>query len=208
MSENNLQSQLTEVYNDLQSSLNGSASEAYNQRRITAIDSFKKLGFPTTKHEEWKYSNVKNLVKGSYNFKAQKSLQKEDFKSLEIPDLEGIVLYFVNGYFQEELSDLSLAKGKISVQTFQEAEADNSELLNEHFSKYSKDSEEAFTALNTALANKGVVVNVEANATIEYPVILRMITDVTQENVGSNIRNLVVVGENAEVKIAVNSDLF
>ncbi|AWV96830.1 Fe-S cluster assembly protein SufD [Arcticibacterium luteifluviistationis] len=202
MSENNLQSQLEEVYNDLQSSLNGSASEAYNQRRITAIDSFNKLGFPTTKHEEWKYSNVKNLVKGTYNFKAVKSLKSEDVKNLEIPGLKGVILYFVNGYFQEELSDLSLAEGKISVQTFQEAQANNPEILNEHFSKYSKDSIEAFTALNTALASNGVVVNVEANATIEHPIILRMITDVTQENVGSNIRNLVVVGKNAEVKIA------
>ncbi|WP_341225080.1 Fe-S cluster assembly protein SufD [uncultured Arcticibacterium sp.] len=202
MSENNLQSQLTEVYNDLQSSLNGSASEAYNQRRIAAIDSFNKLGFPTTKHEEWKYSNVKNLVKGAYNLSAKKSLQSEGLKSLEIPGLEGIILYFVNGYFQEELSDLSLAEGKISIQTFQEAQSNNPEILNKHFSKYSKDSEEAFTALNTAVANDGVVVNVEANATIEHPIILRMITDVTQENVASNIRNLVVVGENAEVKIA------
>jgi len=61
---------------------------------------------------------------------------------------------------------------------------------------------ESFTALNTAMANDGVVVFIPDNTTLEEPVIMRMIGDVREENVGSFVRNLVVVGKNAEVKIA------
>ena len=202
MSENSLHSQITGAFEEMQSGLNGSAREAFNLRRIDALKSFNSLGFPTPKHEEWKYSNVKKLVNGNYNFAAGNSLSKETLKSFELPDLEGIIIYFVNGVYQESLSNLALAKGKLSIQTLEDAQKNSSELLNQHFSKYSNDSLEAFTAINTATASQGIVVKVEDNVTIEHPIILRMVSDVREENIGSTLRNLVVVGKNAEVKIA------
>jgi Fe-S cluster assembly protein SufD len=202
MSDIILQSQVIELFKKQQAGLNGTATAPYNQKRVAAIQSFESLGFPTTKHEEWKYSNVKKLTSEKYNFKAVSKLQSSDFKTFELPDLKGIIIYFINGVYQENLSDLSQTNGKVSIQTLKQAELQNPELLNEHFSKYSKDSEEAFTAVNTAIAEEGVVVKIEDNATLEHPIILRMITDVRTENVGSTLRNLVVVGKNAEVKIA------
>ncbi|MFT7249310.1 MAG: Fe-S cluster assembly protein SufD [Algoriphagus sp.] len=202
MSENSLNSQIAGAFKEVQSGLNGSTSQAFNQRRIGALESFNSLGFPTPKHEEWKYSNIKGLVNGTYNFAAQNKLNKENLKNFELPDLEGIIIYFVNGVYQEGLSNLDLSEGKVSIHTLEDAQKNSPELLNEHFSKYSNDSGEAFTAVNTAIASQGIVVKVEDNAVIEHPIILRMISDVREENIGSTLRNLVVVGKNAEVKIA------
>ncbi|MFT5885899.1 MAG: Fe-S cluster assembly protein SufD [Arcticibacterium sp.] len=202
MSENSLHSQIAGAFKEVQSGLNGSVSQAFNERRIDALESFNSLGFPTPKHEEWKYSNVKKMVNGTYNFAAQNKLSKENLKNFDLPDLEGIIIYFVNGVYQEALSNLDLAEGKLSIQTLEEAQKNSSELLNEHFSKYSNDNLDAFTAINTAIARQGIVVKVEDNATIDHPIILRMISDVREENIGSTLRNLVVVGKNSEVKIA------
>ena len=202
MSDISLQSQIKELFHKQQAGLNGTAKEPYNQRRIAAINSLETLGFPTTKHEEWKYSNVKKLTNESYNFNSATTLNTTELKSFELPDLKGIIIYFINGVFQEHLSDLSQAKDKISIQTIKQAASNNPELLNEHFSKYSKDNVEAFTAANTAIAEEGIVIKVEENTTLEHPIILRMISDVRNENVGVTLRNLVIVGKNSEVKIA------
>jgi Fe-S cluster assembly protein SufD len=202
MSDISLHSQIQELFKKQQASLNGTAKEPFNQRKIAALEHFKLLGFPTTKHEEWKYSNVKKLVDGNYNLSASSTLNKSDLSTFEMPDLKGVIIYFINGVFRAELSNLSQAKGKISVQSFKEAAESDAAFLNEHLSKYSNDSKEAFTALNTALATDGVVINIKENTTFELPIILRMISDVRTENVGSTLRNLIVVGENSEVKIA------
>ena len=202
MSDISLQSQVKELFIKQQAGLNGTVTAPYNQRRVAAIQNLEKLGFPTTKHEEWKYSNIKKLKSEKYNFNSVSVLKKSDLKTFEMPDLKGIILYFINGVFQEDLSDLSQSNGKVSIQTIKQTEQQNPELLNEHFSKYSKDTEEAFTAANTAIAEEGIVVKIEDNATLEIPIILRMISDVRSENVGSTLRNLVIVGKNAEVKIA------
>lgn len=202
MSEKNIQTQLLAEFQEVESGINGHAAEPFNQRRLKAIESFKKLGFPTVKHEEWKYSNVRKLTQKEYNFHPKSDITAEELNSFHLPELKGIVLYFVNGIYHPELSDLDSAQGKVEILTFQEAQKQNPELLNRHYGKYTDEENEAFSAMNTAMANDGIIVHVPANVTVEEPIILRMVSDTREENVGSVLRNLIVVGENAEVKLA------
>ncbi|MGR3809436.1 Fe-S cluster assembly protein SufD [Jiulongibacter sp. NS-SX5] len=202
MSEKNIQTQLLAEFQEVQAGINGHAAQPFNQKRLKAIESFQKLGFPTVKHEEWKYSNVKKLTQKEYNFHPKSDISADELKSLAFPELNGIVLYFVNGIYHPELSSLSDSTGKVEILTFQEAQNKNPELLNSHYGEYTDQENEAFSAMNTALANDGIIVHVPANSTLKQPIIMRMISDSRQENVGSVLRNLIVVGENAEVKIA------
>ncbi|UBM59159.1 Fe-S cluster assembly protein SufD [Marinilongibacter aquaticus] len=202
MSEKNLQSQIESEFKALESSLNGQAQESFNQRRIQAISNFKSLGIPTTKHEEWKYSNLRSLAKQEFNFHPKSDISAEELDSFHLPELEGIVLYFINGVYHPEFSTLDQAEGKVQVMTFQQAQKENPELLNTHYGKYSDNETEAFTAMNTALANDGIIVHVPDNVEVELPIILRMVSDTREEQVAAVIRNLVIVGKQAKVKIA------
>jgi Fe-S cluster assembly protein SufD len=193
--------QLLGEFKQIKSGLNGKLGLPFNQARIAAIDNFGKLGFPTTRHEEWKYSNVKKIVGEDYNFHPKSTITKADLAPLNLPDAEGNLLYFVNGVFHPELSNIVEA-GKVEVMTIQEARGAIPDFLNKYYGEITNNDTEAFTAMNTALANDGVVIHVPANTTLEQPIILRMISDVRVENVGCIIRNLIVVDKNAEVKIA------
>ena len=42
--------------------------------RKNAISSFEKLGFPTTRNEEWKYTNVASLLKNSYQASGKRAV--------------------------------------------------------------------------------------------------------------------------------------
>ncbi len=202
MSENTLQSQLLAEFQEVQSQLNGSVNLAFNQERVKAIEHFKKLGFPGAKHEEWKYSNVRKLVNHRYNFHPKSEITLEELNEFHLPDLQGNILYFINGIYHPEFSVLKDTGEKVQVMTFRQAQKENPELLNRYYGKQSDTETEAFTAMNTALAHDGIIVHVKKGVTLEQPVILRMISDNRHENVGSVLRNLVVVEENAEVKIA------
>lgn len=197
-----LKQQLVADFQATESRLNGEAKTEVHQKRREAMQRFEALGFPTIKHEEWKYSNVNNLVKQAFDFNLKSDFGTNDVETLEIPNLQGNVLYFVNGMYNAELSSIVSPESQLQILNFGRAVKEKPELLATYFAHYANYQDEAFTALNTAFAHDGVVVHVPAGKVVEEPIILRFITDARTANAASQPRNLIVVGKNAEVKMA------
>jgi len=79
-----------------------------SQLRKTAISRFAELGFPTTRHEEWKYTNVAPLVKVRFQPAAYEldGLTAERLARTTFREETCAQLVFVNGYYSQELSFL------------------------------------------------------------------------------------------------------
>ncbi len=186
----------------IESRLNGNAESVVHQRRRAAFHEFDRLGFPTLRHEEWKYSNVANLLNQSFEFEALSDLNATDLESLQIPNLVGNVLYFVNGRYRADLSTIISPTTELQISSFAEAIQSQPDAINLHFSQYADFQNHAFTALNTAFANDGVFIRVPDGQTVAEPVILRFISDARQQNVIAQPRNLLIVGRNANLTLA------
>ncbi|PMD95639.1 MULTISPECIES: Fe-S cluster assembly protein SufD [Siphonobacter] len=182
--------------------MNGESRSSLHQRRRQALTRFEQLGFPTIKHEEWKYSNVKNLVNQAFNITPVASITDEDLVSLQIPNLAGNILYFINGQYQPQLSTIVSPSEEVEILPFTEGYKKYPELVEKHFAQYADDSKDAFTALNTAFAQNGAFIYVPKGKVVETPIILRFISDARTENVAIQLRNLIIVGDRAEVKVA------
>ncbi len=180
--------------------LNGKSGQAYNRLREQAFENFKKLGIPTVKNEDWKYSSLKGLEKYDYKLSVASSVSPEEVKSLPFAELEGLQLVFVNGSFSAALSS-PLLNEKIKVLDFSEAEKEMPEILNEYYGKGLDIEREGLTALNMALSRQGAVIHVPANTTLEKPVIIRHIHATAEEDVKNSVHHLAVIGKNAELKI-------
>lgn len=200
--KNTWHAQLLADFRATEARLNGKSKLPFHQRRREALQAFEQLGFPTIRHEEWKYSNVKNLLGQAFDFAAPTHVTAEDLVPLQIPNLEGNVLFFVNGVYQPQLSTLVSPVGQLQVLSFEEANEQMPELIDQHFARYAEYEQSAFTALNTAFAKHGIVIHVPEKAVVELPIILRFISDTRGGNVATQPRNLFVVGRRAEVKIA------
>lgn len=182
--------------------MNGEASSAFHQKKRAALARFDLLGFPTPKNEEWKYSNVRELISESYNFNAISPLETTDLEDLNIPEHVANILYFVNGHYHPELSKIVSSSDQIIIDSLQNAYKKNPTLVNTYFDELVKDDTDAFTALNTAFAHDGLFIYIPDNQTVEHPVILRFVSDARTQNVGSQPRNIIAVGRNAHVKVA------
>lgn len=196
-----LKSELLADFRRRELAMNGEAKTPFHHTRQQALEQFETLGFPTPRNEEWKYSNVRNLTSHTYNFSGKHAITAETIADISIPNLTGNVLYFVNGKYEAGLSNLVSAADQISILSLRDALETQSELIGTYLGKLTNTKDEAFTALNTAFAGDGVFIHVPKGKVVEEPVVLYFINDTRSENIGSQPRNLFVIGENAQVTL-------
>ena len=69
--------------------LQSSGEDALSDIRRDAFDAFSKLGIPTTKHEEWKYTRISPLFNKAYQFPVQPlSVTATDIDQVRLPGHE------------------------------------------------------------------------------------------------------------------------
>lgn len=199
-----LQDQLLRDFKRFENALNGSAKAETQVIREQALEVFKTLGFPTQRHEEWKYTSVQPLFK--YDWKTclpddASELTREDIAPLLFKKLQATVLVVVNGVFKKELSMLLKQADGIITTGFKNAESENSELFKKHFAQHAAFKNEAFTALSTAFAHDGAFVFVPNGKVAEHPIHIVNIIDSRAENMIAQPRNLIILGKNSQATI-------
>jgi len=182
--------------------------------RRAAIDRFGDLGFPTTRHEEWRFTNVAPVARTA--FRAATSVLgplgeplDNRLRKLSLPSLipwvgECHSLVFVNGRFAPglgSLTDLSVGvKAGSLAAAFEKGSASSTDVatLETHLARHAAHQDHAFVALNTALFEDGALVEVRPNTVVEKPVALVFVTLSDSEPHMTHPRNLVLVGASSQ----------
>jgi len=167
--------------------------------RDKAMESFYTQGIPTRKHEEYKYTNVDLMLKGEFNFSANKNCSDEQIEQLKFLK-DAYVAIIENGIFVEGLSNLqNLPKG-LTICSLVDAEKSNSPVFEKHYAQYTNVNTDPFIALNTAMTKDGVFIHIAKNTIIEKPIHIIHVSTASLNTI-INPRNLIVVDENAQTKI-------
>ena len=176
--------------------------------RQQAQQQFMQVGFPTRRDENWGYTNLTGFMQTHFKLEGLSHVAMSDIAGF-LPDYAAIRIVMLDGWFSEALSDdLSNLPNGLSL----EATGDLIELpdyVDSLMSLQGDITTEPFALLNTALMNDGFSLQVSKNAVIETPVFVLHVQ--TQNQHISNLRNRVVVEENAEVTlvqsfVSLNSD--
>jgi len=191
-------------FNALEESLNGQSKSPFHELRKKAMEKFGQFDFPTTKHEDWKYTNISAIH--NYDFAGVDNVKvtKEEIKKHLIPGLDANLAVLINGHYSNELSDIKEKANGVIVDSFQNVLKSNPELILKYFGKYAE-IDNGFVALNTAFANDGVVIFVPENTVLQKPVFILNLTGSKDSYVLSQPRNLVVAEKNSKLSIV---DLF
>jgi Fe-S cluster assembly protein SufD len=171
------------------------------QIREQASERFTELGYPTTRMEEWKYTNVAPVARtqfrpGEYQLGASTAALIETL----IASVHAIPLVFVNGKYCREFSNIESLPAGLKLESFSEAlQADG-----DHLRRYltcGLENAPAFVAFNTASFEDGAFVEVAAGAVLHRPVHLIFISASDGTPSISHPRNLIVVGSSAQASI-------
>lgn len=170
--------------------------------RKSALDAFDKLGIPTTRHEEWKYTNIKAKLKSGFSVATTDSQVNAAVKNYiaSLPPY-AFRLVFLNGVFHAELSIVPDIKG-LTVCSLREAFEHNTTITEKHFGQLVNMSEEHFAALNTAFVNDGAFIHVQKNVMVNEPIYIQYFFTASDANAFAQTRSLVVLEEGASLQIA------
>ncbi|WP_218080344.1 Fe-S cluster assembly protein SufD [Anthocerotibacter panamensis] len=170
---------------------------ALRQRRRRARDRFRALGFPTTRQEAWRHTNIAPLTKIPFAPAQQKLLTAEALRPYTYP--ETIRLVFVNGFFAPEHSD-TLPQDCV-LGSLAHLLTDAPERVAAHVGRYAGVEEQTFTALNTACWRDGAFLYVPPAVVLNQPIHLIYVAVTGEEATVSYPRTSVVLGVGAEATV-------
>jgi len=164
---------------------------------------FKRLGFPTRRDEAWRFTNVKRIAETNFVSAVEDApLTGEDAAKFAIPGFDSVRLVFVNGRFNAALSDDPAELGEgVTCCTLSHAICQHRELVEPYIGKLTRETDDAFTALNNASIETGVFLHAPAGVKATKPVHLLSIATAGDEPIAAHPRNLIVAEEGATLAL-------
>lgn len=165
--------------------------------RASAFGRFLERGFPTTRDEEWKFTNVAPIAQIDWH-RAEKTsgVLLKDAAATKTPDVFSARAVIVNGRVSAELSTLDGLPEGVTISTKQEAW----ETLPAHEGPSLK-SDHPFVLLNTAFFEDGLFIHIAPKTVLAAPIHIVCVAEPGAQPTMVSPRVFVVVGEQAQVSL-------
>lgn len=191
-------------FESFEKSLNGEASSKIHTVRKAAIARFAELGFPTTRDEEWKYTDISSftgvqfdpVVKDKQDHPAIDDVQRFLFKN------EGYSrLTFINGQYAKHLSSIPSLPHGVIVGSLAEAMKNENGVVHEHLARHARYEKNAFAALSTAFLKDGAYIVIPKGVILGTPVHVLHVSTGAGKELASHPRNLIVAGSDSQATV-------
>jgi Fe-S cluster assembly protein SufD len=171
-------------------------------RREAAFDTFRRTGLPHRRIEEWKYTDLRALVRKAVPPAPRPSAEAARSALAASPDplagLDRYTLVIVDGYYFDALSDVkSLTANGVEVTPIMGGPADEDTSTSAFATPELAVGDIAF-ALNTAFVTDGVRVRIGAGVLLDKPLEIRHVTTAAQ---AVTSRHAVLVGPGAAASL-------
>ncbi len=194
--------QYIDLYRQAQQMIKGHSAACLNAVRDKAFEDFQRLGFPQGQ-ERYKYTDISKLFEPDYGLNLNRlDIPVDPYEAFrcDVPNLS-TSLYFVlnDGFYDKALPKSNLPEGVI-VDSLRVVAEKHPELVERYYGKIAKSEADGVTALNTMLAQDGLLIYVPKHVRVDRAIqvinILRSDVDLMV-----NRRVLIIVEEDAEVKV-------
>lgn len=168
--------------------------------RDRTVESVASSALPSTRDEEWRFTDLDVLLKTSYTPAAASSVALDDLAEVLLPDTARLV--FVNGAYAPELSAIETLPDGVFVGTL--GQAVSNAALSSQVQTYLGQlpgHAEAFTALNTASFTEAAVVVVPKNVDVTSRIHVVFVSTSASTPSVSYPRLLVTIGTHSRLSL-------
>ena len=203
----NSENQYIDLYTQARQMIFDHAPESMNAVRDQAFVDFRKQGFPSKKVERYKYTDIQKLFEPDYGVNLSRlQIPVDPYEAFrcDVPNLSTSLYFVVNDMFYHD----DKPKGHLPESVIIGSMRDNPELVAKYYAKLAKTDEDAITALNTMLAQDGILVYVPKNIKVDRAIQVINILKATPSNAQKvvtdlmvNRRVLIILEAGAELKM-------
>lgn len=195
--------QYIDLYNGCRAMLSGHSSDVLNAVRDRAFDDFSRQGFPTRKVERYKYTDIAELFAPDYGLNLNRldiPVNPYDAFRCDVPNLSTSLYFVVNDAFYSKAQPKGHLPEGVIVDSLSAVAKEKPDFIAKYYANIARTDEDAVTALNTMLAQDGLLVYVPRGIKVDRAVqvinILRSDVDLMV-----NRRVLIIVEDGAEIKL-------
>ncbi len=197
------ESQYIDLFREAEELIVRHSSAPMNAVRQAAFDDFVRLGFPSKKVERYKYTDIDELFAPNYGLNLNRleiPVNPYDAFRCDVPNLSTSLYFVVNDMFYNRLLPKSTLPEGVVVTSLQQYAESHPDFVGRYYARIADTKEDGITALNTMLAQDGLLVYVKKGIQVERTIqvinILRSDVDLMV-----NRRVLVVLEEGASAKL-------
>lgn len=171
--------------------------------RKAALARFAELGFPTTRDEEWRYTNVAPIAKARFLLADQDGAQvaSRDIRPFTLGEAGGSQLVFVNGRHAPRLSSVRPLPSGVKVVSLAAALESDRRLVEPHLARRASDQDHAFAALNAAFMQDGAFIHVPKGSIVEEPIHLLFVSTAGGQPRVSHPYNLIIADVDSQATV-------
>ena len=201
--------QYINLYEQCRTMIHEHSSDVMNSVRDEAFEAFKAQGFPSKKVERYKYTDIAKLFEPDYGLNLNRlEIPVDPYAAFrcDVPNLSTNLYFVVNDSFyrgerrEKREERIPQAATKLPDGVIIGSLKDYPEQAANFYAKLAKTSDDGITALNTMLAQDGLLVYVPKNVKVDRAI---QVINILKSDVDLmvNRRVLIIVEEGAEVKL-------
>ena len=192
-----------DAFAERESTLPGHHLEWLRGVRRAGIDAFSRTGFPTPRHEHWKYTNVSPIEKRSFDLATPSSRAADAGGPGErLPNgADAPRLVVVDGRVDRGLSDLGALPPGVRIEDFTRVVEHDCGFLESRLGRIVSPEKTAFTALNTAFMDTGAVIRVDPETIADTPVHLVFVSGSHEHERAYSPRIVIVAGAGSRIAV-------
>ena len=181
------------------------SSGVMNAPRAAALADFERLGFPSLRAEDYRYTDVSRSFAPDYgmNLKRVKiPVNPQDVFHCDVPNLSTSLYFVVNdSFYHQALPKAHLPEG-VYIGSLKDFSNERPEVVSRYYGKLATSSKNGIVALNTMFAQDGFVVYVPQGVAVERPI---QLVNIFRSDVDlmANRRVLVIMEPRSEAKLLV-----
>ena len=199
--------QYIELYEQARQLIIGNATEPMNAVRDEAFEDFRRQGFPSRKVERYKYTDLQQLFAPDYGVNVSRlEIPVDPYQAFrcDVPNLSTSLYFVVNDMFYDKVQP----KGHLPEGVVIDSMRSHPDIVAKYYAKLAKTGEDAVTALNTMLAQDGLLVYVPKGVKVDRAIQVINILKATPQNAQRQVpdmmvnrRVLIVLEAGAEIKM-------
>lgn len=197
--------QYIDLFSQCEALICKNSTEVLNAPRAKAFADFEQAGFPTTKQEKYKYTEVSKYFAPDYGLNLKRlefPVNPYEVFKCDVPNMSTSLYFVVNDTFYQYTQPTGHLPEGVIFGSLKDVATKQPELVKKYYGKLADTSKDGVVAFNTMFAQDGVFMYIPKNVIVNKPI---QLVNILRADINTmvNRRVVIVLEDGAQAKLLV-----